>query len=74
MENRLFLAVAALLAAAVPAVEYKTLSYKEKLQRFTEAGGFDDAKLFGVTFDRLHLNSDWCRGRGRAQGSGQSGS
>ena len=68
MRKHLFLAVAALFAAAVPAVEYKTLSYKEKLQSFTKAAGFDDAKLFGVTFDKLHLNSDWCRGRGRAQG------
>ena len=56
------------LFASASAAEYIVQPFKTKAQSFTKAGGDDEIKLFMSTFDHLTLNSDWCRGRGKAGG------
>ncbi|MBQ6472710.1 MAG: hypothetical protein IJJ33_12055 [Victivallales bacterium] len=66
---RNLLCVLTVLSTAAQATEYIEQSYTQKMRSFTKAGGFpDDAKLFGVSFEHLHLNSDWSRGSGTPTG------
>ena len=57
-----------LLFATVSSAEYIVQPFKDKAFKFTKAGGEEEIKLFMTTFDNLSLNSDWCRGRGKASG------
>jgi len=57
------------LLTVAQASEYIEQTYTQKMRSFTQAGDFpDDAKLFGISFDHLHLNSDWSRGSGKPSG------